>query len=126
MPVSSTLPNAALIMIEPMLNAHHTSGVVPSAHVGICSDVSRSSCDADKPPCWLSTALLMDFLNTTEKKERRLVHVPMGRFGEANEMAKAVIFLASPESSFVTGLDMKVDGGLTSAYVVRVALTSSR
>lgn len=60
----------------------------------------------------------MDFLNTAEKKNRRLVHVPMGRFGEANEMAKAVIFLASPESSFVTGLDMKVDGGLTSAYVV--------
>lgn len=46
------------------------------------------------------------------------MHVPMGRFGEANEMAKAVMFLASSEASFVTGLDMKVDGGLTSAYVV--------
>lgn len=65
----------------------------------------------------LRTPLLMDFLDTPEKKERRLVHVPMGRFGEAIEQAQAVLFLASPESSYVTGMDMKVDGGLTSAYV---------
>ena len=43
----------------------------------------------------LRTELLMNFLNTPEKKQRRLVHIPMGRFGEASEMAKAALFLAS-------------------------------
>jgi NAD(P)-dependent dehydrogenase (short-subunit alcohol dehydrogenase family) len=65
----------------------------------------------------LKTPLLMDFLNTPEKRERRLVHLPMGRFGEAIEQAKAVLFLASDESSYITGVDFKVDGGLSSCYV---------
>ncbi len=65
----------------------------------------------------LRTELLMNFLNTDEKKQRRLVHVPMGRFGEAAEMAKAALFLASDESSYMTGSDFLVDGGITSAYV---------
>lgn len=65
----------------------------------------------------LNTKLLMDFLDTEEKKQRRLVHVPMGRFGEAREMANAVVFLASPESSFITGTDFLVDGGICAAYV---------
>lgn len=65
----------------------------------------------------LRTELLMKFLDTEEKKQRRLVHIPMGRFGEAKEMASAVLFLASDESSFVTGTDFLVDGGITSAYV---------
>jgi NAD(P)-dependent dehydrogenase (short-subunit alcohol dehydrogenase family) len=51
------------------------------------------------------------------KKQRRLVHIPMGRFGQANEIAQAVLFLASDESSFVTGATFSVDGGITSAYV---------
>ncbi|TEB35334.1 short-chain dehydrogenase [Coprinellus micaceus] len=65
----------------------------------------------------LKTPLLMDFLNTDEKKQRRLVHLPMGRFGEAVELAQAALFLASDESSYITGTDFKVDGGLSSAYV---------
>jgi NAD(P)-dependent dehydrogenase (short-subunit alcohol dehydrogenase family) len=65
----------------------------------------------------LRTPLLMNFLNTEPKKQRRLVHVPMGRFGEAKEIAHAALFLASDESSFVTGTDFLVDGGITAAYV---------
>jgi NAD(P)-dependent dehydrogenase (short-subunit alcohol dehydrogenase family) len=65
----------------------------------------------------LRTKLLMDFLDTEEKRQRRLVHVPMGRFGEALEMAQAVLYLASDESSYVTGTEFLVDGGLAAAYV---------
>ena len=65
----------------------------------------------------LRTELLMAFLDTEEKKQRRLVHVPQGRFGEAHEMAKAALFLASDESSYITGATFNVDGGLTAAYV---------
>ena len=65
----------------------------------------------------LRTDLLMDFLDTEAKKQRRLVHIPMGRFGEAKEIAAAALFLASNESSFVTGTQILVDGGITSAYV---------
>ena len=65
----------------------------------------------------LNTELLMKFLNTDEKKQRRLVHIPMGRFGEAKEMAQAALWLASDESSFTTGANFLVDGGITAAYV---------
>jgi len=65
----------------------------------------------------LKTPLLMNFLNTEEKKQRRLVHIPMGRFGEAKEMAQAALYLASDESSFLTGATFSVDGGITAAYV---------
>ena len=65
----------------------------------------------------LHTEMLMSFLDTDEKKQRRLVHIPMGRFGLAREMAQAALFLASDESSYVTGSDFTVDGGITSAYV---------
>ncbi len=65
----------------------------------------------------LRTELLMAFLDTEEKRQRRLVHVPMGRFGESPEIAEAVVFLASDEASYVTGSNLNVDGGLTAAYV---------
>lgn len=65
----------------------------------------------------LRTELLMKYLDTAEKKNRRLVHIPMGRFGEAREIAKAALYLASEESSFVTGSTFLVDGGITAAYV---------
>jgi len=65
----------------------------------------------------LRTDLLMKYLDTEEKRQRRLVHIPMGRFGEAEEIAKAALFLASEESSFVTGSEFLVDGGITAAYV---------
>lgn len=65
----------------------------------------------------LNTPLLMKYLDTPEKKNRRLVHIPMGRFGEAAEMAKGALWLASDDASFVTGTEFMVDGGLTAAYV---------
>ena len=65
----------------------------------------------------LKTELLMKFLNTDEKKQRRLVHIPVGRFGEAREIARAALFLVSDEASYVTGTEFLVDGGITAAYV---------
>jgi NAD(P)-dependent dehydrogenase (short-subunit alcohol dehydrogenase family) len=65
----------------------------------------------------LRTEMLMSFLDTEEKKQRRLVHVPMGRFGEASEMARAALYLACEDSSYVTGATFTVDGGITAAYV---------
>ena len=66
----------------------------------------------------VNTPLLQElFASDPEKAERRLVHVPMGRFGEPEEMANAVLFLASDESSFITASTFLVDGGISGAYV---------
>jgi NAD(P)-dependent dehydrogenase (short-subunit alcohol dehydrogenase family) len=66
----------------------------------------------------IDTPLLRElFAKDPEKAARRLVHVPMGRFGRAEEIAAAVLFLASDESSFVTATTFLVDGGLSGAYV---------
>jgi len=65
----------------------------------------------------LETPLLMRYLDTPEKQQRRLAHIPVGRFGRAEEIAAPALFLASDESSFVTGTNFVVDGGITAAYV---------
>src|SRR3954466_7844825 len=65
----------------------------------------------------LRTELLMKYLDTEAKRQRRLVHIPMGRFGEAAEIAYAALYLGSDESSYVTGTEFMVDGGITAAYV---------
>jgi len=62
------------------------------------------------------TPLLAKYLSDEEKRQRRLVHIPMGRFGEAIEIANGALFLASDESSFMTGQSLLVDGGITAAY----------
>ena len=66
----------------------------------------------------VNTPLLQElFATDAERAARRLVHVPMGRFGEPEEMANAVLFLASDESSFITASTFLVDGGISGAYV---------
>ena len=66
----------------------------------------------------IDTPLLRElFAKDPEKARRRLVHVPMGRFGKAEEIANGVLFLASDESSFMTATTFLVDGGLSGAYV---------
>ena len=66
----------------------------------------------------VNTPLLRElFAKDPEKAARRLVHIPVGRFGEVEEIANAVAFLASDESSFITATEFLVDGGLSHAYV---------
>jgi NAD(P)-dependent dehydrogenase (short-subunit alcohol dehydrogenase family) len=66
----------------------------------------------------VNTPLLIElFAKDPERAARRLVHVPMGRFGEPEEIANAVLFLACDDSSFVTATTFMVDGGIQGAYV---------
>ena len=66
----------------------------------------------------VDTPLLQElFAKDPARAARRLVHVPMGRFGKAEEIANGVLFLASDESSFMTATTFLVDGGLSGAYV---------
>jgi NAD(P)-dependent dehydrogenase (short-subunit alcohol dehydrogenase family) len=63
------------------------------------------------------TPMLAKFLSDDAKRQRRLVHIPMGRFGDPSEIANGALFLASDESSWMTGQSLIIDGGITAAYV---------
>jgi NAD(P)-dependent dehydrogenase (short-subunit alcohol dehydrogenase family) len=65
----------------------------------------------------IETPLLAKLLADPARRARRLVHIPIGRFGQAHEIANAALWLASDESSLMTGTALVVDGGITAAYV---------
>jgi len=65
----------------------------------------------------VETPLLAPLLTDPERRQRRLVHIPPGRFAQASEIARAALFLASDDSSYVNGATFVVDGGITAAYI---------
>jgi NAD(P)-dependent dehydrogenase (short-subunit alcohol dehydrogenase family) len=65
----------------------------------------------------IETPLMAELLSDPVRRQRRLVHIPIGRFGRPDEIAKAALFLASDDASFVTGSALMVDGGITAAYI---------
>jgi NAD(P)-dependent dehydrogenase (short-subunit alcohol dehydrogenase family) len=90
-----------------------TSQISYTASKGGVLAMSRELC-----PGPVDTPLLRElFAKDPEKAARRLVHVPIGRFARAEEIAAGALFLASDESSFVTATTFLVDGGLSGAYV---------
>jgi len=65
----------------------------------------------------VETPLLAQLLADPARRQRRMVHIPMGRLARATEVAQAALFLASDESAYVNGTTFTVDGGITAAYV---------
>jgi len=65
----------------------------------------------------VETPLLAQLLSDPARRQRRMVHIPMGRLARAHEVAQAALFLASDESAYVNGATFTVDGGITAAYV---------
>ncbi len=63
------------------------------------------------------TPLLEKFMENKAERDRRLVHIPMGRFGEVDEIVNGALFLASDDSSFITGQSLLLDGGITTTYI---------
>jgi NAD(P)-dependent dehydrogenase (short-subunit alcohol dehydrogenase family) len=97
----TTSKGAVLAMTREMAVCHAREGVRVNA---LC-------------PGPVLTPLLEKFLSDEAKRARRLVHIPMGRFGTTEEMVNGAVFLASDESSFMTGQSLIIDGGITAAYV---------
>lgn len=95
-----------------------TKGAVLSMTREIAVEYARRGVRANALcPGPIETPLLLQLFADEAAKQRRLVHVPMGRLGQAEEVVRAALWLASDESSFMTGAAMVVDGGITSAYV---------
>jgi NAD(P)-dependent dehydrogenase (short-subunit alcohol dehydrogenase family) len=65
----------------------------------------------------VETPLLAELLSDPARRQRRLVHIPPGRFAKATDIAQAALFLASDESGYINGATFTVDGGITAAYV---------
>jgi len=95
-----------------------SKGAVLSMTREIAAEFARKNIRANALcPGPVETPLLNAILSDPIKRQRRLVHIPPGRFARASEIANAALFLASDESSFVNGATFLVDGGITSTYI---------
>lgn len=102
----------------PQIAYTSSKGGVLSMTREIAVDFARRNIRANAIcPGPVDTPLLQSILSDPDKRERRLVHIPIGRFAYPREIAQAALFLASDDASYVTGSTITVDGGITAAYV---------